>query len=251
MVRKVYKPPRIPLSCMAGEKETTVQDYVNQTVGKADGPGLARPASAPLGGQAGQTSEIIVKRVVLAVIKAAEERDSFVLSLSDVVHALMDMIEDEEEEGVEEIEGKLYDLLHSQGLKYIYYIHEDEGSEFNKIVISPFELDDKQLYVLKEIASLLSEYKSYHKVGLTKAINKVINDLVRKWSRERGLDGEDPAYAAFVIAKEYDLAVDIVSTKPTRTMYSIGNTVFVEKHGFCKRCSCWAFVKDVGESEGW
>jgi hypothetical protein len=191
------------------------------------------------------------KRTILAIIKAAEERDSFVLSFSDVMFALMDMVEDEGEEGDEEVEGKLYNLLYSQGMKYIYRIHEDEEDSFNKIVISPFELDDKQLYVLKEIASLLSEYKSYHKVGVSKAIDKVINELMKKWSRKRGLDGEEPAFAAFVVAKEYGLAVNIVKAEPTRTVYSIANAVFVEKHGFCKKCSGWAFVKGEGEDEGW
>jgi hypothetical protein len=187
------------------------------------------------------------KRAVLAIIKAAEERDSFVLSFNDVVLALVDMVEDEEEEGVGEVEDKLYDLLYSQGMKYIYRIHEDEEDSFNKIVISPFELDDKQLCVLKEIASLLSEYKSYHKLSINKAIDKVINELMKKWSRERGLDGKEPAFAAFVVAKEYGLAVNIVKAEPTRTLYSIGNTVFVEKR------SGWAFVKgeDEDEDEGW
>jgi len=184
------------------------------------------------------------KRAILAIIKAAEERDSFVLSFDDVVFALVDMVEDEEEEGVGEVEGKLYDLLY-KGMKYIYLIHEDEEDSFNKIVISPFELDDKQLCVLKEIASLLSEYKSYRKLSINKAIDKVINELMRKWSRERGLDGKEPAFAALVVAKEYGLAVNIVKAEPTRTLYSIENTVFVEKR------SGWAFVKGEDEDEGW
>jgi len=38
MVRKVYKPPCVSLQCMAGEKEITVQDYVNKTVPGGDAP---------------------------------------------------------------------------------------------------------------------------------------------------------------------------------------------------------------------
>ena len=47
---------------MAGEKETTVQDYVNQTVQRGDAPAQEnRGAPAPSGGQAGQRKRIYVK----------------------------------------------------------------------------------------------------------------------------------------------------------------------------------------------
>ncbi len=64
MVRKVYKPPCASLQCMAGEKEITVQDYVNQTVPKGDAPAQEnRGASAGLGGQAPQDYEVVERKI--------------------------------------------------------------------------------------------------------------------------------------------------------------------------------------------
>jgi len=65
MVRKFYKPPHASLQCMAGEKETTVQDNVNQTVPKGDAPALNRGASVGLGGQAPQDYEQDYERIKL------------------------------------------------------------------------------------------------------------------------------------------------------------------------------------------
>jgi len=221
------------------------------------------------------------KRAILAVIKAVARKNSFVIRYGDIEDEMSEMIEDENE--YDKVRYGFYDLLYEQKkLKYIYYIYEDEQeSYFDRIVVSPVELDDKQVDTLREIASLLvygfsldmDKDRSEIEDEVDEVIIKVINGLIRKWSM--GCTGDStPALAVYEIAKAYGLDVQVVEEHPASVgsggsvTYSIEGVVKVTRwywycndcivragNNFIEKCSTWEFEnteeQDTSEVSGY
>jgi hypothetical protein len=217
---------------MAGEIGNTVQDYVNQTVEKGDAP--AQENRGAPGDQAVRSPQID-KRVILAIIKAVTKYNSFVIPYGAVMDELSEMIEDDNE--YYEIEEKLYDALYERGLKYVYDVYHADDSSEDLIVISPHELSEKELAILREIANVLDYNDEVYD-----DVKTVINVLIEKWSSSC-LEVKKPATVIYTLAKNYGLNVRIVedeTTKPPYTgkvVYNIEDVVNVEKHYFyCNDC---------------
>ena len=203
----------------------------------------------------GQTQKID-KRAILAVIRAVARKDSFVFRSAHVEEELARMVEDEDE--FARLRDEL--LYHLEGLKYVYRVYEDDrDSSLDRIVVSPVELDDKQLYALTEIANL----SPYH----DDIINKVINGLIWRWS-VTCLEDSTPALAVYRIAKAHGLDVQVVEEHPASlgsggsVTYSIEGVVKVMKwywycndciipagNNFIEKCSSWKFVGVEGDDE--
>jgi hypothetical protein len=227
-------------------------------------------------GAQNQTQETrqIDKKAILAVILALKEKDSFVLKYGDIEDALEEIVEDEDE--YDKVRDAFYDLLYDQwikgvgNLKHIYYIYEDENeSYFDRIVVTPIELNENQLKTLSEVAELLDygfSRDEYENRNIDEVITKVINGLVRKWSIGCTMDST-PALVAYKIAKTYGLDVQAVEERPATVgsggsvTYSIEGVIKVTKwywycndcivragNNFIEKCSSWEF-EDDGEQD--
>jgi len=220
-------------------------------------------------GVQGQTQQAqqIDKRAILAVIKAVAKNNSFVIRFGDIEDELAGMVEDEEE-----FDRLREELLYSsqERLKYIYYIYENEReSWFDRVVVSPIELNENQLRVLSEVAELLDygfSRDEYENRNIDEVITKVINGLVRKWSMSCTEDST-PALAVYKIAKSHNLDVQVVKEHPASlgsggsVTYSIEGAIKVTKwywycndciipagNNFIEKCSTWDF-EDNGKQD--
>jgi hypothetical protein len=203
---------------MAGEKETTVQDYVNQTVPKGDAPAQNRGASAGLGGQAPQVD----KRAITAVIKALARTKKLVVPLDVVDEELSKMIEDYGER-----EQSLHGLIDAIDAGVVKHIHIVRG---RRLVISLRELSEEDLQTLRSIAKL-HEFDAYD--GNKTEVDNVIHNLVRMWD-DPCFGMANAAEAAYYLAKEYGLGIKRIMNMRGRdgygtVVYSIEDSILVSE----------------------
>jgi len=103
-----------------------------------------------------QTIEKYKDRIREAIIGAVKSVGGCVLFYRDVYYELKEVFDDEET--FEKVEGALWSAI--DGLKLseitLYKIYSDPEESFHDVVVATFgrELTDKQLYVLREVASL-------------------------------------------------------------------------------------------------
>jgi hypothetical protein len=251
----------------------TSEVNVNQTVEGGDAPAPVQNRGAH-GDQAVRSP--IDKRVILALIKTVAEVNSFVINYGEFEDTLREMIEDEDE--YLEVEGEFYDAVTSSyygepELKYIYLVRMDfDDSYYDKLVVTPVELDGRDVKFLRDVARLL-DYGFYGEEDSTswslanEEVDKIINSLVREWStgcREEGT----PAEAVYEIAKAYGLDVQVVDEQPATVgsggsiTYSIEGVVKVSKvywycndcivhqgYNFIEKCATWVFEEEEEEEE--
>ena len=189
-LRKVYIPLCGISHGMQGTVENTNQDYVNQTVEKADGPGFNGPAPTPSGGQAG-----IDKRAIKAVINVIKRKRSFVFMYEDVMNELEKLIPNEDER--DEIIANLnLDIMYGE-IRHLYMIHMDEWGEWDIIAASPIDLDTEQLAILRILANRydIDHYDEddldelYLNVkNMRKRVYEAINAVIRAWSKRKPMD---------------------------------------------------------------
>jgi hypothetical protein len=182
-----------------------------------------------------QQTQQIDKRAILAVIKAVEEINSFVIPYGVIMDELSEMIENDDE--YYKVEDGLYDALYVGKLKYVYNIYQFDDSSADLIVVSPIELSKEQLQILHEVASVYAyEDKAYD------AVKTVINNLIEKWA-SNCLEVKKPATAVFVLAKEYGLNIKVIEDETKREpytgkiIYNIDGVVNVVRHVlYCNNC---------------
>lgn len=213
---------------------------------------------APLGSQVGQVD----RRVILAVILALREKESFLLKYGDIEDALRELVEDEGE--WDEVGDAFYNLLFKvRRLKHIYYIYEDEReSYFDRVVVAPVELGDEQLRVIGEVVGVLNYLPYEDDEKAWGVVNTVVNSLVRRWASEKN-ESSSFAYTAYVLAKAYGLGVKVIdSNSPygraseevaSHVLYNIEDTVLIRWHGpaYCRvpgyspsTCGTWEFAEE-------
>jgi hypothetical protein len=186
---------------MPGTVENTNQDYVNQTVEKADGPGFNGPAPAPQGGQAGQTQ--IDKRVIKAIINVIKRRRKFAFLYEDVMNELEKMIPNEDEY-VELMTRTILDIMFGE-IKFLRMISMSDWGDEDIIVALPFEPDSEQMAILELLAEhdttryYRTDLDEFHldPVNMRKRVLETINAAIRAWSKKK------PADVARMLAEEY------------------------------------------------
>ncbi len=170
----------------------------NVQVGPAEGPGA-------LGG-AWQQNPPIDKRAIIAIIKAVAKRRSFVVWYGDVYDELRDMIEDDDE--FHEIENKLYEDIVERRIKNVYrFWGVCDDSECDIVVVSPVELSEDKLKMLRELSQLYS-FKGYDgDEDEREELTATIHNLVKMWSSSC-LKMSSPAEAIYNLAKAYGLKIE-------------------------------------------
>jgi len=123
------------------------------------------------------------ERVVEAVVKAVLRRKSFVVRFGDIEEELHRLVTSEDE--FEKLRQELLSNINPISRRgkydtcYLYRIYEDTSRKNNVIVIVPFCLGDEfEKPTLEELGKL------YRDKALHKALDSVINELIKVWARD-------------------------------------------------------------------
>jgi hypothetical protein len=189
---------------MVGEKETTVQDYVNQTVQGGDAP--AQENRGAPGDQAVRSPQVD-RRLVKAIVEEVAYRKRYVVPFTAVLNNLKGMAETDGE--AYELGVELYRFLNEGAIKYAYLI----GSKQSRVVVSPAELTREQLSVLREVGRLYnSSCVGCSKTASKKIVDVVIDGLVSVFTSRENLVST-PALAAYVLARNHGLKIGFITNE--------------------------------------
>ena len=147
----------------------------------------------------GQTQ--IDKRIVMAILRAVSERNSFVVQYRDVYDHLDRLVEDDE---FYKLEDAAYEAI-SEGLLWgVYKFPGPCGDgDCDIVVVSPEPLSREALYVIEHLAGLY-QFKLYD--GGKEEVAKVLHNFV-KMQVSGCLEAASPAKAVYELAKAHGLAV--------------------------------------------
>jgi hypothetical protein len=253
MVRKVYKPPHASLQCMAGEKETTVQDYVNQTVPKGDAPAQEnRGASVGLGGQAPQVD----KRAIIALLRAIANSRSFAVWRDDFYDELQKLVTDKEPWRVEDV---FIEAVRSGKVAFTYYFEGTDWDDFDTIAVIPIRLRLEHIAAMRYVHKLILDDVLVHcndyiickrrevcEYGSRESSTAdAIDALARIFLKEvMGFKEIDVGYAIYVLAKYYNLDVEVVNRDKNTMIFKIPDVgVEVWYHNYGKNYREWIMIK--------
>jgi len=146
------------------------------------------------------------KREVLAIINAVAKKRSFVVWYGDIYDALRDMIEDDDE--FHELENKMYEDIVDGRIKGVYrFWGTCDSFDCDIVVVSPFELDESQLKMLKELSKLYSFNGYDGDEDEREELTQTLHNLVKMWA-SGCLKMSSPAEAIYELAKSYGLEIE-------------------------------------------
>lgn len=181
----------------------------------------------------------IDKRAIIAIARAVAEKRSFVVWYGDIYDALRDIIEDDE---FHEVENKLYEDVVNGRIKNVYrFWGTCDDSECDVVVVAPFELGEKQLKIIEELAQLYS-FKGYDGDEKEREeLTQTLHNLIRMWS-SGCLKMSGPAEAIYELAKNYGLEIeeeeDLDRWYAGKIYYRVEglNARLVKDIGYCNDC---------------
>jgi len=209
-----------------------------------------------------QNQNQIDKRAIIAIARAVLKNKSYVLWYGDIYDELRDMIENDDE--FHEVENKLYEDVVNGRIKNVYrFWGTCDSSECDIIIISPFELDERRLKIIEELAELYS-FKGYDgDEDEREELTQTLHNLIKKWA-SGCLKMSSPAEAVYVLAKNYGLDIeeeeDLDRWYAGKIYYRIEglNVRLVKDIGYCndcvnfstnnsfiEKCKSWRFEDDV------
>ncbi len=154
------------------------------------------------------TTEVatIDKRAIIAIIRAVAKKKSFVVWYGDIYDELRSLIEDDDE--FHEVESALYDTIVDGKIRGVYRFWGVCGdSECDIVVVSPVELGEDKLKMLRELSQLYS-FKGYDGDEDERGeLTATIHNLVKMWSSSC-LKRSSPAEAIYNLAKAYGLEIE-------------------------------------------
>ena len=208
-----------------------------------------------------QTPQQIDKRAVIAIARAITKRRSFVVWYGDIYDELRSLIDDDDE--FHEIENKLYEDIVDGKIKNVYrFWGTCDDSECDIIAVSPIELDENQLKMLKELAELYS-FKGYDgDRDERRELTLVLHNLVKMWA-SGCLKLSGPAEAVYELAKNYGLeikeeerldrwyagniyyAVEGLDSRIVKSLWYCNDCInFSTGNNFIEKCKSWRFEDD-------
>jgi hypothetical protein len=204
----------------------------------------------------------IDKREIIAIINAVAKRRSFVVWYGDIYDELRELIEDDDE--FHEVENKLYDDIVERRIKNMYrFWGACDDSECDIVIVSPIELTEEQLNILRELSNLYS-FKGYDgDEDEREELSTTIHNLIKMWA-SGCLKMSSPAEAVYVLAKNYGLEIEkeehldrwyagdiyySIEGLDKRIVKSIGYCNdcidFATNNNFIEKCKSWHFEDDV------
>jgi hypothetical protein len=180
----------------------------------------------------------IDKRILVAILRAVAERNSFVVRYSDIYDQLRVLAVGEEFYG---LENKMHEAI-SEGLLYNIYKFpgpcKDGGCEV--VVVSPEQLNREALEVIEYIASLY-QFRPYDGSDEKEEVDRVIRNFV-KMQTSSYLEVPSPARAVYEVAKIHGLAIQ---EEMQLDEWGVGKAVYkikgisksvVKEIYYCNRC---------------
>jgi len=196
---------------------------------------------------------------VEAVVRAVLRRKSFVVRFGDIEEELRRLATSEGE--FERLRQELLSNINSiirrgkYDTCYLYRIYEDASRENDVIVVVPFCLDDEfEKPTLEELGKL------YRNKELRKALDSIINELIKTWARDmdvpvdvdnvvsllrKKLSSGDPSQDKVIHGYGYDIEGDVLTVYESfkqgngYTMYRRCNIVYgdadVEEYNWGKK----------------
>jgi hypothetical protein len=148
----------------------------------------------------------IDKREIIAIINAVAKRRSFVVWYGDIYDELRNIVEDDDE--FHEIENKLYEDIVDGKIKNVYrFWGTCDDSECDIVVVSPMELDEWQVKILRELNQLY-RFKGYDgDEDEREELTLTLHNLIKMWASSC-LKMSSPAEAAYMLAKNYGLEIE-------------------------------------------
>jgi len=146
----------------------------------------------------------IDRRIVMAILRAVSERNSFVVQYRDVYEQLDKLVEDDDE--FYELEDKMYEAISEGLLRGVYKFPGPCGdSDCDIVVVSPEPLSRETLNVIEHLAGLY-QFKLYDGGYERREVDAVIHNFV-KMQVSGCLEAASPAKAVYALAKAHGLAV--------------------------------------------
>jgi hypothetical protein len=219
-------------------------------------------AGASGGAARQQNSAPIDKRGVIAIINAVAKKRSYVIWYGDIYDRLRELIDDDDE--FHEVENRLYDDIVDGRIKNVYrFWGPCDDSECDIVVVSPVELDEEKLKMLKELTQLYN-FKGYDgDEDEREELTQAIHNLVKMWSSSC-LKMSSPAEAIYNLAKAYGLEIEEeerldrwyagqvfyrIEYLETRIVKDIGYCNdcinFGTNNNFIEKCRSWHFEDEV------
>jgi hypothetical protein len=203
----------------------------------------------------------IDKRAVIAIARALEKKRSFVVWYGDIYDQLRELIEDDDE--FHEIENKLYDDIVSRNIKNVYrFWGPCDSSECDIIVVSPKELTEEQLKMLKELTQLYSFKRYDGDEDEREELTSTIHNLIKMWA-SGCLKMSSPAEAIYELAKNYGLEIEEeerldrwyagniyyriegLEVRIVKSLWYCNDCVdFSTNNNFIEKCKSWHFEDD-------
>ena len=203
----------------------------------------------------------IDKRAVIAIARALEKKRSFVVWYGDIYDQLRELIEDDDE--FHEIENKLYDDIVDGKIENVYrFWGPCDSSECDIIVVSPKELTEEQLKMLKELTQLYSFKRYDGDEDEREELTSTIHNLIKMWA-SGCLKISSPAEAIYELAKNYGLEIEEeehldrwyagniyyriegLEVRIVKSLWYCNDCVdFSTNNNFIEKCKSWHFEDD-------
>jgi len=203
----------------------------------------------------------IDRRAIIAIARAVAERKSFVVWYADVYDALRGMIEDDDE--FHKVEDKLYEDIAEGRIKNVYRFGGPcDDSDCDIIVVSPIELDENQLEILRELSRLYSFKRYDGDEEERRELTLVLHNLIKMWA-SGCLKISGPAEAVYMLAKRYGLEVEEeerldrwyvgqifyrvqgLDVRIVKSLYYCNDCInFSTGNNFIEKCKSWHFEDD-------
>jgi len=205
-----------------------------------------------------QEQNQIDKRAIMAIVHAVTEKRSFVVWYGDIYYELHGLINDDDE--FHEVENRLYENIAEMRIRNVYRFQGPCGdSDCDIVVVSPSELDESQLNMLRELSQLY-RFKGYDgDEDEREELTLTLHNLIKMWSSSC-LKKSSPAESVYTLAKNYGLEIEeeeqlgrwytgqvfyrinSLDTRVVKEIFYCNDCIdFSTNNNFIEKCTSWRF----------
>jgi hypothetical protein len=208
-----------------------------------------------------QINSQIDRRAIIAIARAIEKKRSFVVWYGDIYDELRKLVDDDDE--FHNLENRLYEDIVERRIKNVYrFWGTCDDSECDIIIVSPRELGDDELKIVKELAQLYNFKRYEGDEEEREELTLTIHNLIKKWN-SGCLKISGPAEAVYVLAKSYGLEIEEeehldrwhagsiyyriqgLDTRVVKNLWYCNDCVdFSTGNNFIEKCKTWRFEDD-------
>jgi hypothetical protein len=242
---------------MQSTEKTTVQGIENQARERGDAPAPVDPTNrgAP-GAQAVRAPQQVDKRAIIALLRAIANSRSFAVWRDDFYDELQKLVTDKEPWQVEDV---FIEAVRSGRVPFVYYFEGTDWSDFDTIAVIPIQLRPEHIAAMRYVHKLILDDVLVHcndyiickrrevcEYGSRESSTAdAIDALARIFLKEvMGFKEIDVGYAIYVLAKYYNLDVEVVNRDKNTMIFKIPDVgVEVWYHNYGKNYREWIMIK--------